>query len=91
MLSGLFNLVESYEEVSLIPITDDPVSNTLPLNEGIQLLLSDWDVFVEEHPYELAGILVCITLLVLLIPRVYAQYKQYTLEESKNKESDNVI
>lgn len=91
MLSDLINQVESYEEVSLIPITDDPVSNTVPLKEGIQLLLSEWDVYVEAHFYELAGILVCFTLLVILIPRVYEQYKRYTLEESKNKESDNVI
>lgn len=91
MLSDLINQVESYEEVSLIPITDDPVSNTVSLKEGIQLLLSEWDVYVEAHFYELVGIAVCFTLLVILIPRVYEQYKRYTLEESKNKESDNVI
>lgn len=91
MLSKLINQVESYEEVSLISITDDPVSNTPPLKEGIQLLLSEWDVYVEAHFYELVGITFCFTLLVILIPRVYAQYKRYRLEESKNKESDNVI
>lgn len=91
MLSGLINQVESYEEVSLIPIIDDPVSNTVPLKEGIQLLLSEWEVYIGEQFYELAGIAVCFTLLVILIPRVYAQYKRYTLEESKNKESANVI